>query len=335
MLLITPLSRSETLQYVPSDAAPALENQRGGPERSIGANITLLVPEHPGVTLQLQPTLYWQVSAPVKVATLIISEQGQELLRKKLTDLKPGLQHFSLQGSAIKLSPAKTYQWAIHVAGEQGGADSAACAHILVQPGISSANVTELARRGIWYDALDLLSRQIIAQPESLVLRQNRAVLLRQVGLHDAARLDEQRLPLGLKVALSKITYRTGEPVKIGLSCEKPCFVIVVHVDAQGQRTQVLPNQWQNHTAIAAGQRIEFPSENSPLQLRVAAPFGKESFDIYASDVAMNDYPSISIEHGFSRVNPRQEQSFIHKLQSTRHKDRQFTMRRLSFDTKP
>ena len=50
------------------------------------------------------------------------------------------------------------------------------------------------AGAGIWYDAIDELSRLIAAQPENRELRIQRAALLEQVGLTEAAAFDRAAL---------------------------------------------------------------------------------------------------------------------------------------------
>jgi hypothetical protein len=47
-----------------------------------------------------------------------------------------------------------------------------------------------LAEEGIWYDALAGLSDRIDAAPKDLSLRKQRAALLDQVGLNEAAEFD-------------------------------------------------------------------------------------------------------------------------------------------------
>jgi Domain of Unknown Function (DUF928) len=50
------------------------------------------------------------------------------------------------------------------------------------------------AGAGIWYDAIDEISRLISAQPENRELRAQRAALLEQVGLTEAAAFDRTAL---------------------------------------------------------------------------------------------------------------------------------------------
>jgi hypothetical protein len=46
------------------------------------------------------------------------------------------------------------------------------------------------AEAGIWYDAIDQLSKQISADQSNRQLRERRAALLEQVGLREAAAFD-------------------------------------------------------------------------------------------------------------------------------------------------
>ncbi len=49
-----------------------------------------------------------------------------------------------------------------------------------------------MRRPGIWYDALEAISNAIDAHPEDASLREERASLLNQVGLPQAAALDKK-----------------------------------------------------------------------------------------------------------------------------------------------
>ena len=48
------------------------------------------------------------------------------------------------------------------------------------------------AQAGIWYDALDAISNAIEKHPEDTSLREQRASLLKQIGLSQAAALDKK-----------------------------------------------------------------------------------------------------------------------------------------------
>jgi hypothetical protein len=48
------------------------------------------------------------------------------------------------------------------------------------------------AQNGIWYDALEAISNTIEAHPDDASLREQRASLLRQVGLPEAATADKK-----------------------------------------------------------------------------------------------------------------------------------------------
>ena len=74
---------------------------------------------------------------------------------------------------------------------------------VLVDPGKSlesglpgrskMASPSVYAEAGIWYDALQSLSDLIQANPGDKVLRETRADLLEQVGLHEVAEYDKGR----------------------------------------------------------------------------------------------------------------------------------------------
>ena len=56
--------------------------------------------------------------------------------------------------------------------------------------GMNGNTVNELAKCGLWYDAITTLSEMIEKTPDDRKLRKHRASLLRQVGLWEVARHD-------------------------------------------------------------------------------------------------------------------------------------------------
>ena len=56
-----------------------------------------------------------------------------------------------------------------------------------------AARASAYAQAGIWYDALDAISNAIEANPNDASLKEQRAALLKQVGLSQAAALDQKK----------------------------------------------------------------------------------------------------------------------------------------------
>ena len=195
----------------PLRGAPA--TRVGGGTRSIGANtfsLSVLAPNETGLTTREKPTIYWYVShtinAPVEV-TLTTTEPLRDAANPSLElTLQPplarGMHAVRLDQHGIVLKPGVEYQWFVAVVNNpaQRSGDVIAGGSIKL---VASDEVQDRVKRapqalwpalyaesGLWYDAIDELSRQISANPQDRRLRQQRAALLEQVGLAEAAAFD-------------------------------------------------------------------------------------------------------------------------------------------------
>ena len=198
----------------PLRGAPA--TRVGGGTRSVGARpVTLhvLAPNETGLTTRERPTVYWYISetltSPVEL-TITISEPLKHATPPALEiTLQPpiakGVHALRLGDHGITLKPGVEYQWYVAVVGNPSQRSADVVAGGAIQ---RVANTDAVQRRldgvpeqrwaavyaesGIWYDAIDNLSRQISANPADAKLRQQRAALLEQVGLRDAAAFDRE-----------------------------------------------------------------------------------------------------------------------------------------------
>jgi hypothetical protein len=102
--------------------------------------------------------------------------------------------------------PGRTYRWFVSViAGEAPGPDDAVASGSIRLVEVGDALEDDLrragtagaadvyAKHGLWYDALASLSKRIDSSSRDSRLRERRAVLLEQVGLHSAASYDRDR----------------------------------------------------------------------------------------------------------------------------------------------
>jgi len=185
----------------------------GGGTRGSGEDLpilSVLAPDHVGLTTQEQPILYWYLSKPttLPVELAVIRSLGVQplspLLEKRLaTPAQPGVQAIRLADYGVKLVPGEQYQWFITlvvkadrrskdiVTGgfiERTGPPEAIQAK-LDQAGKESAAFV-YAETGLWYDAVMALSDMIEAAPNNGLLRKQRAALLQQVGLPEIAKHD-------------------------------------------------------------------------------------------------------------------------------------------------
>jgi len=200
----------------PLRGAPA--TRVGGGTRSAATKsvqLSVLAPSDTGYTTRDKPTIYWYVSEALQkpVELTITSNESLEAASKpafELTLQPPiarGVHALSLEQHGVVLKPGVEYQWFVALVGNAaqrsndviaGGtikrvAETDSVRSRLKESGAASRPAL-YARAGIWYDAIDELSKQISAQPENRELRVQRAVLLEQVGLTEAAAFDRAAL---------------------------------------------------------------------------------------------------------------------------------------------
>jgi hypothetical protein len=189
----------------PLRGAPAVRidgGSRGSGVSLIALNV--LAPDHTGLTVQEQPSLFWYQSELADVPfvlTLLVDKQAKPVLEVKLPDAKrAGIQRLKLSDYRVTLSPGVEYEWvvALVVDPESRSKDVVASGSIQrVEPsaGLSArlANSSKTdrpyiyAEEGIWYDALAELSNLLETQPDNASLRAERAALLEQGGITNAA----------------------------------------------------------------------------------------------------------------------------------------------------
>jgi hypothetical protein len=170
-------------------------------------SLSVLVPDHVGLTLQSQPSLYWFVSRkpaqPVEF-TLTEKDSVKPLVEARLRPLeKAGIQRIRLADHGVQLRPNVLYKWFVAIVNDPGRRSrdilSGGMIEVVAVSGELSAKLNQtpkarqpfvLAEEGLWYDALAGLSDRIDGAPKDLSLRKQRAALLDQVGLTEAAEFD-------------------------------------------------------------------------------------------------------------------------------------------------
>ena len=189
----------------PMRGAPAA--RIGGGTRGIGDMTLVLVvlaPDHTGLTTKEQPTLYWYASEPVPAkleVTLINDDDIDPALEEVVaTPGKAGIQSIDLAKTGAKLATGKEYRWFVSVIADPGQRSNDVVASGTIQRiALSDALKSEIdgadehalagiyAKEGVWYDAIDSLTRMIDKSPGDSGLQQQRTALLEQVGLQGAA----------------------------------------------------------------------------------------------------------------------------------------------------
>ena len=200
----------------PLRGAPA--TRVGGGTRSAAARtfaLSALAPNETGYTTRDKPTIYWYVSEALQkpVELTIISNESLEAAAKPALELtlQPpvagGVHAISLEEHGLALKPGVEYQWFVAIVNDTaqrsndiiaGGTIKRVAETDSVRSSLKSAPAASrpalYAAEGIWYDAVDELSRQIRAEPANRRLHEQRAALLEQVGLTEAAAFDRSSL---------------------------------------------------------------------------------------------------------------------------------------------
>jgi hypothetical protein len=206
----------------PAAAAVALPRYvppaRGAPRMRVGAGtrtagtlarVEVLTPESVGHTLSASPSLYWHLSEPTQARidfTLTDEAAVEPLVEKTLSGpFSAGVHRIELTALGVQLEPGTEYQWFVSLVpdADERSADVVAGGGVALvdaaplRAELAAARADEqvlvLARNGIWYDAVDTLSRRIESAPSDALAREQLAALLDQVGLEDLATEESAR----------------------------------------------------------------------------------------------------------------------------------------------
>ena len=214
---------SDTESVKAASAAPILTYRpplRGAPTTRVGGGtrsssyalltLTALAPNHTGYTFSDTPTLYWYVSKPIDLPieiTLTVEKAIEPLLEIKLDPpVQKGIHAQSLEEHGVSLEPDVEYQWFVAVIRDSdqrsrdilaGGSIKRVAVSQAVQARLDETGKVDwpsvYAESGLWYDAVEGISKRIDADPADLKVREQRASLLDQVGLVEAAAYDRSR----------------------------------------------------------------------------------------------------------------------------------------------
>lgn len=184
----------------------------GGTRGDYDANLTVYVlapGKIRGLTSGDQPDLYWYVSKPtdVPIEFTLIDEAGvNPLVETKLPHItQAGIQRIQLSDFGIRLSPEKMYRWSVALVLEPDHRSKDVLASARIQQAlpseIPSNHVEQIdaieatfthAEAGLWYDAINVISKAIRESPDNMQFRQIRESLLEQVDLGKVADFDRQ-----------------------------------------------------------------------------------------------------------------------------------------------
>ncbi len=187
---------------------------RGAPATRVGGGtrgaadstfaLSVIAPDHTGYTVQEKPTIYWYVSkaitSPVEL-TVTAPDEIEPLLELILKPpVKEGIHALRLADHGIALKPEVEYEWFVTVVTNPderskdilaGGSIQRVTAEESVRTKLNEVGEAMwpavYAQSGLWYDAVDEISKLIHANPADGGLREQRASLLTQAGLTQAA----------------------------------------------------------------------------------------------------------------------------------------------------
>lgn len=240
-------------------------------------------------------------------------DTGKPLLRHVLqaTPAEGGFFALPLADFGVQLRPGISYRWTATLAPEGTGqtttvlggefyfeeADAALRARLAEAP--KEALPALYGAAGAWCDMLESLTE--LAQTDTDRAEEwfaLRARSLRQVGLVDAARTDEARLPLRAFLQSPRDRYRAGERIQLTFGANRRFHARLIYEDAAGQRIQVLPNAHRTDNGFDGHTRYHFPAEFDQA-LTVAAPFGHERILLQTAVDALPPLPGRVLPNGF------------------------------------
>jgi Domain of Unknown Function (DUF928) len=194
----------------PVRGAPA--SRVGGGSRGtaeITGELAVLAPDHTALTTRSQPTLYWYLSEPAnaRLDVTVTNDRNIDPLLEQVIGIpkSAGIQSLDLAKAGATLKPGVEYRWFVSLTPDEkqrsndvvaSGTieyvkpDAALASKVASSDALAQARI--YAEDGIWYDAIDSLSRSIAQNPNDSSLHAQRAAMLEQVGLKSAADYDRK-----------------------------------------------------------------------------------------------------------------------------------------------
>jgi hypothetical protein len=186
----------------PSDVAPAAT--RSGPTRQ---KVKVLGPDHTGLTISAQPTLYMYVGETGRMQLLLtrVSDRAAPPVASGRIEVAQAPTIVSLPLSSLNATLEQGVEYRLTVmaldkSGSIRASDAVQIMHIAAPAelaaataaGTSQAHARVYAGAGVWYDAIHALGKEVAATPSNLSARSDRAALLEQAGMHEVASYDRR-----------------------------------------------------------------------------------------------------------------------------------------------
>jgi Domain of Unknown Function (DUF928) len=208
----SPTAASTKLFYKPPAASGNIPARVSGGARgeAVDAVLIALVPNHVALTTQSQPSLFWFQSKPAKAKfelTVVEPKNPKPLVSLTAPQAdKAGIHRVKLAKYKVELQPDVAYEWSVAIVPDAENRSRDVVAKGVIKrinpPGDLATHVETAgdveraalyAQAGIWYDAFESVSNAIEAHPDDASLHAQRASLLKQVGLSEAAAFDQKR----------------------------------------------------------------------------------------------------------------------------------------------
>jgi hypothetical protein len=162
--------------------------------------LSVLAPDHSGLTIREQPSLYWVISNATTLTvelTLTDPRATEPILETRVPGpIRAGLHRVRLDEFAVRLDPGVAYRWYVAVIPDAGRRSKDILAGGIIERVVPTGDLRDrlararpeeltsiYAEAGLWYDALAVSSDLIERSPGEEDLRRQRAALLTQVGL--------------------------------------------------------------------------------------------------------------------------------------------------------
>lgn len=175
----------------------------GGGTRGTGREafiLSVLAPNHVGLTMSAQPVLYWFISGPSSLPvelTLVDPQKTEPLVELQIKPpVTQGVHRVRLADHGIRLEPGVSYQWYVAVVPDTGRRSKDILAGGAIErvapPDGLAARLAQASKAdqpsvyagaSLWYDALAALGDLIEEAPRDRGLVERRSALLQQVGL--------------------------------------------------------------------------------------------------------------------------------------------------------
>jgi hypothetical protein len=203
-----PQARHVHLTYTPpTHAAAGTRKDGNGGSRGGGPkqpSLYVLAPNHTALTTRAQPSLFWYQSGPASTRfelTVVEPRKPKPLLKVEADKAdQPGIHRVQLARYNITLTTGVTYRWTVSLVPDPANRSQDIIAWGTIERTEPDAQLTAAsagaqgldkaalyAGKGFWYDALEAVTDEINASPKNREIRLQRAALLEQADLKEAA----------------------------------------------------------------------------------------------------------------------------------------------------